>query len=97
MVAYKSKFGEIEDHVQHLPLAIGVNECCHDELSQYLSVAKVSFHLHELLHVSLCGHISVMEKVDHKEYMHITLDEALEYTNLNKIIIFIQIYDKNFS
>jgi len=63
MVAYKSKFGEIEDHVQYLPLATGVNECCRVELSQYLFVAKVSFHLHELLHVFSCGHIAVIEEL----------------------------------
>lgn len=75
--------GEIEDHVQHPPLATGVNVCCHDELSQYLFVAKVSFHLHELLHVFLCGHIAVIEKL--KRIM------CANYTHLTKIIIFIQI------
>jgi hypothetical protein len=29
-------------------------------------VAKVSFHLHELLHVFLCGHIAVTEEIKRK-------------------------------
>jgi hypothetical protein len=79
MVAYKSKFGEILDHVQYLPLATGVNECCRVELSQYLFVAKASFHLHELLHVFLCGHIAVIEEFKRKQIIkcvHTIVDEA---------------------
>lgn len=63
MVTYRSRSGETEGHVQHLPLATGVNVCCHDELSQYLFVAKVSFHLHGLLHGFLCDHIAVIEEI----------------------------------
>jgi hypothetical protein len=55
--------------VQHLPLATGVNVCCHDELSQYLFVAKVSFHLHGLLHEFLCDRSSVIEELQRKQFI----------------------------
>jgi hypothetical protein len=68
MVTYRSTSGETEGHAPHLPLATGVNVCCHDELSQYLFVAKVFFHLHVLLHEFLCDHIAVIEKFE-EEFM----------------------------
>jgi hypothetical protein len=51
--------------------------------------------------VFLCGHIAVIEEFKRKQIikcMHTIVDEAWEYTYLNKINYYInKIYDKNFS